>query len=218
MRAIMIIMLMAMSLYSWTFTEKDFETMNDRQLEVYHMAKEIGYKYGLGDTLIKIAAVETRLGLIKDRKNAKHCGPMQISTYYSKMSCEALNDNLYLSMEYAAKEILNWQRISKGSMDMAIKRYNAGHMETSHGVVYLARINKVGNTIDKSQELLASLDRPKEITMVAINQDKTPKLSMDDMVAGLLATLQIPMDISIADNEPNGLAMYSRDVLARMTI
>lgn len=156
MRVLVLMVLMLNVMFGWSFTKKDLENMDEKQLEVYHMAKEIGYKYGLGDTLIKIAAVETRFGKVQDRPNAKHCGPMQISTYYSGVSCEALNSNLYLAMEYAAKEIMDWKKVTKGSLSKAIMMYNTGYLQTDYGKVYLSRINKVGNVLDKHSDVVAS--------------------------------------------------------------
>lgn len=148
MKLLFTLVLIMTNLMSWTFTKEDFDSLNEDQKEVLRMAKAIGHKYDLGNVLVQIAVVETRLGKISDRSSKQFCGPMQISIKYAKVSCDALNDNLYLSMEYAAREILKWYDIHK-SMSKAIMFYNTGYIKTDYGAVYLARANLVGKVLEE---------------------------------------------------------------------
>lgn len=148
MKVILLFTILVNILYSsWTFTKDDLDNMNDYQRDVYYMAKTIGESNGLGDALVKISAVETRLGLLR-ANNGKYCGPMQIAVRYHGVSCDAVRTNTYLSMKIAVDELKYWLRVHNGDMDKAYVSYNGGHSENPHGKEYLRRINLVGKVLN----------------------------------------------------------------------
>lgn len=131
---------------TWSFNKKDLSTMNEEQKKVLEAAIRVGEYYGLGDLLVKIAAVETRFGKITS-KSRSICGAMQIAKRYHKVPCKLLEDNIYLSMTIAAKEMLNWLKITKGNVELALNHYNRGYLQSDHDKEYIRRINLVDNTI-----------------------------------------------------------------------
>lgn len=137
---------------SWSFTKEDITAMTKEQKKVLSMAKRVGEYKGLGDVLVTVAAVETRFGLI-DSKNDNYCGAMQIARIYHNVSCRALKDNLYLSMELAANEIKNWLVVSNNDMDQALKHYNRGFMNSTHDAEYIRRINLVAAVLKKHKNV-----------------------------------------------------------------
>ena len=138
---------------SWSFTKEDITAMTKEQKKVLSMAKKVGEYRGLGNALIKIAAVETRFGAI-DSYNDKYCGPMQIARSYHGISCKALEDNLYLSMELAATELEKWLALSNNDLDKALKHYNRGFLSSAHDAEYIRRINLVDSVLKKHKKYL----------------------------------------------------------------
>ena len=134
----------SVSANSWSFTKEDYNAMTKEQKYVLLMAKRIGEYHGLGNNLAKIVGVETRFGLIPSR-NDRYCGPMQIAReYHDDITCNALEDNLYLSMEIAALEMKNWLKTHNNNLKKAFVSYNRGFMVSTHDEEYLRRINMVG--------------------------------------------------------------------------
>lgn len=127
---------------TWDFTEHDLHNLTMEQKDIIDMAKMIGYRDGLGDALIYIAAVETRFGKFKN-PSFKHCGVMQISVYHSGVTCHVLRDNLYLNMELASKTLRYWLKIYNGDLEKAFMSYNGGYGYNPHGKEYIARLEKV---------------------------------------------------------------------------
>lgn len=143
MRKILLSLILMISIVkAWDFTEYDLYNLDMEQKEIIEMAKMIGYRDGLGDALVHIAAVETRFGKYKNPK-FRHCGVMQVSVYYSGVTCHALRDNLYLNMELASKNLRYWLKVHKGNMEKALVSYNGGYGYNPHGKEYLARLEKV---------------------------------------------------------------------------
>lgn len=149
MKKIFLLIVTSGWLFGWSFTDKDLANLSKQQKIVLNMAKKIGEMKGLGNTLVKIAAVETRFDDVK-ANNGKYCGPMQIAIKYHGVSCAAVSDNLYLSMELAANEMKNWLDIHNQDMDKAYLAYNAGYMKNTHGPEYLRRIHMVGAVLKKA--------------------------------------------------------------------
>jgi hypothetical protein len=145
-KIILLILMMTLGLLAdeskWEFTTDDLYTMSYEKKEIFSMAREIGYTYGLGDALVHIAAVETRFGEFKS-KNRTHCGAMQVSARWAGTTCKALRDNLYLSMMMAVKNLKNWLDVYDGNMEKALVAYNGGYGYNPHGKEYLRRINQV---------------------------------------------------------------------------
>lgn len=151
-KIILLILMMTLGLLAaeskWEFTTDDLYTMSYKEKEIFSMAREIGYTHGLGDALVHIAAVETRFGVFKSM-NKSHCGPMQISTGWSKTTCKALRDNIYLSMMLAVKNLKYWLDVYDGNMRKALVAYNGGYGYNPHGKEYLRRIDQVKYVINK---------------------------------------------------------------------
>jgi hypothetical protein len=146
---------------TWSFTEKDLTTMNDEQKKVLEAAIKIGEYYGLGDILVKIAAVETRFGKITS-KSKSICGAMQIAKRYHKVSCKLLKDNIYLSMNIAAKEMLRWLKKTNGDVELALMHYNRGYLVSDHDHEYIRRINAV-KTIIKTVDIASYIKRSTDV-------------------------------------------------------
>ena len=131
---------------SWSFTKEDITAMTKEQKKVLLMAKIVGEYHGLGNLLVKIAAVETRFGLAKST-NGKYCGTMQIAREYHGVPCKVLEDNVYLSMEIAANEMKKWLSLTNNNIDQALKHYNRGFLHSTHDEEYLRRINMVSTVL-----------------------------------------------------------------------
>lgn len=126
----------------WKFTTEDLYTMDSKEKEILSIARQVGYAHGVGDALVHIAGVETRLGSVKSISRY-HCGSMQVSTKWAGVSCNALENNIYLSMELAVKNLKGWLVYHKGDMRKAMVSYNGGYGYNPHGKEYLRRIDQV---------------------------------------------------------------------------
>lgn len=128
---------------SWSFTKEDLTSISEEQSKVLLMAKKIGEYHGLNDVLVFIAAVETRLGVVNSTNN-RYCGVMQIDiTYHDDVTCELLENNLYLSMEIAASEMKKWLAIHNNNLEKALLGYNRGYLVSTHDAEYIRRIHMV---------------------------------------------------------------------------
>ena len=136
-------------LLGWSFTERDLANLSKQQKYVLSMAKKIGEMHGLNNTLVKIAAVETRFGELR-ANNGEYCGSMQIAIRYHNTTCAALRDNVYLSMELAAREMKKWLEVHDQDLNKAYLAYNAGYMDSDHGPEYLRRIKMVDAILKKA--------------------------------------------------------------------
>lgn len=145
-KIILLILMMTLGLLAdeskWKFTTEDLSTMSDEQREILSMARQLGDTYGLGDTLVYIAGVETRFGEEESKTNT-HCGVMQISKKYARTTCKVLKDNLYLNMMLAIKNLKYWLDVHDGNMRKALVAYNGGYKDNPHGKEYLRRIDQV---------------------------------------------------------------------------
>lgn len=149
-KIVLLILMSALGLFAstesskWSFTTEDLYTMDDKEKEVLRIAREVGYANGLGDALVHIAGVETRMGSVKSTVKT-HCGSMQISTKWAGVSCRVLENNAYLSMELAVKNLKGWLVYYKGDMKKAMMAYNGGYGYDpfGKGKEYLSRINQV---------------------------------------------------------------------------
>ena len=133
----------------WSFTQEDYDSLNQSQRDIIKKSYYIGNSYALGETLAAISIVETRAGAFPDKSRNRICGTHQVdvnvvkknlnTTTSTQKICKALQDSPVLSAVVSLEILLYWRDNSSSYRDM-IYKYSRGWQERPHDEEYFRRI------------------------------------------------------------------------------
>ena len=120
---------------TWSFTQKDFQELNESQKDILKISYWMGKPHDLGNVLAAISIVETRAGAYNDTSANRICGVHQVDVSVVKENlgtnstlksiCTALKENHTLSAMVSLQILLYWRDNSR-TLKTTLLRYNRG--------------------------------------------------------------------------------------------
>lgn len=152
----LVLFLLPLSLFSWDFTEKDFDNLSAKQLDIINTTYAIGNTQDLGLTQASLVIVETRAGEYLGNTNNHICGSHQVNVNTVMKSlkskgnmtvlCRVIRGHPILS-SLLSLEILKYWRDNSSSYREMVLSYNRGWNKHKHDKVYWERFTKVMNVL-----------------------------------------------------------------------
>lgn len=136
---------------SYTFTDKDFQSLSPQQKQLLDNIYMIGETKGYGALLVAKTIVESSAKMTDSNPN-HICGPIQIDVNYTESSCIAHETNVYYTTMIALEQLIKWKvrtdynpttntkTYSIRSDEDAVRMYNVGYTQHPFGPTHVFKV------------------------------------------------------------------------------